>query len=102
MQIAQLSTALPKDCWSTNELFEKFPCRLPDGVRQNILNLGVSKRYLLGGDRSPSSKSSMNETEMLDLCSAACNETLRKAHLTAKDVDYLVAAYDANPFLSPG
>jgi hypothetical protein len=47
MKILQLSKAVPKNEYSTEELIESFPCRLPDSVKQNVLNLGVSTRYLV-------------------------------------------------------
>lgn len=103
MQILELSTALPKIEYSTEKLIETFPCRLPEGVRQNILNLGVSKRYLVQHtDPTIESETMMSETDLVDLCSEACEKAIQKANLSVKDIDYLVVAYDANPFLSPG
>jgi len=103
MQILRLSTALPRDGYSTEELLESFPCMLPEGVRQNVLNLGVSKRYLIKQAGSGvKSETVMCETGIVDLCSDACANAVQEAGLSAKDVDYLIAAYDASPFLSPG
>jgi predicted naringenin-chalcone synthase len=103
MQILQLSTALPRNGYSTEELIETFPCRLPEGVRQNVLNLGVSKRYLISqADSTGKTETVMSERGLVDVCTEACEKALRKASLHAKDIDYLVATYDANPFLSPG
>jgi len=103
MQIIQLSTSLPRNEYSTEKLIETFPCTLPEGVRQNVLNLGVSKRYLVQqADSTIKSETIMSETGLIDLCSEACEKTIRKASLSVKDVGYLVVAYDVNPFLSPG
>jgi predicted naringenin-chalcone synthase len=103
MQILQLSTALPKDGYTTAELIESFPCKLPEGVKQNIINLGVSKRYLVDqSDRDSKTETVMSEDGLVDLCTEACEKALQKAHMSIKDVGYFVAAYDVNPFLSPG
>jgi predicted naringenin-chalcone synthase len=103
MRILQLSTALPKNEYSTEELIDASPCRFPDDVKRNVLNLGVSKRYLV----SPVASSSRQETiisekELVDLCLETCQNTLEKTDMSIKDVDYFIAAYDANPFLCPG
>jgi predicted naringenin-chalcone synthase len=103
MQILQLSTALPKDGYTTAELIESFPCAPPEGVKQNIVNLGVSKRYLVDqSDRDSKTETVMSEDGLVDLCTEACEKALQKAHMSIKDVGYFVAAYDVNPFLSPG
>jgi predicted naringenin-chalcone synthase len=102
MQITQLSIALPKSRYSTEELIETFPCRLPEGVRQNVLNLGVSKRYLVNQTGSSTSETVMSETGIVDLCSEACQNAMRKARLSVEDIDCFIVAYDVNPFLSPG
>jgi predicted naringenin-chalcone synthase len=99
MQISQLATALPKNEFSTEKLLEVFPCQLPEGVKQNILNLGVAKRYLINHAESDKV---MSETGIVDLCLEACEKATKKAHLSARDIGYFVAAYDANPFLCPG
>lgn len=103
MQILQLSTALPENEYTTGKLIETFPCKLPEGVRQNVLNLGVSKRYLVKqADSAIKSETLMSETDLIDLCSEACENAIQKASLSMKDIGYLVVAYDVNPFLSPG
>jgi len=103
VQILQLSKAVPKNGYSTEELIEVFPCRLPDGVKQNVLNLGVSKRYVIDPIASSSKKETIiSEEELVKLCLEACEDTLEKADLSVKDVGYFIAAYDANPFLCPG
>jgi predicted naringenin-chalcone synthase len=103
MQILQLSTALPRSGYTTEELIESFPCALPEGVKQNIINLGVSKRYLVDQpDRDSRTETVMSEDGLVDLCTEACEKALQKAHMSIKDVGYFVAAYDVNPFLSPG
>ena len=103
MQILQLSTVLPRDRYSTEQLMEEFPCKLPEGVRQNVLNLGVSHRHLISQPDSESKKESfLNEDELVDLCAEACQKVLKKTGLSNENVDYLIATYDANAFLSPG
>jgi predicted naringenin-chalcone synthase len=102
MDILELSTALPKNEYSTEKLIETFPCRLPEGVRQNVLNLGVSKRCLIDQGDPKKSEILMSEKGLVELCVQACEKALRKASLHVKDIDCLVAAYDTNPFLSPG
>jgi predicted naringenin-chalcone synthase len=103
MQILQLSTALPKNEYSTERLLKAFPCKLPKGVEQNILNLGVSKRYLINRPGSLSKPETvLSEDGLLDLCAEACEKAVKKADLSIKDISYLIATYDVNPFLSPG
>jgi len=103
MQILKLATALPKNEYSTEKLMDVFPCKLPEGVRQNILNLGVSKRHLINHTDSHSKlENIMSETELVDICSEACDKAIQKASLSIRDVDYFIATYDVNPFLSPG
>lgn len=103
MQISHLSIALPKNGYLTEDLMEAFPCKLPEGVKQNICNLGVSKRYLIDHAESHlKSENIMSETALVDLCSEACANAVQKAHISFKDVGYLVAAYDVNPLLTPG
>jgi 3-oxoacyl-[acyl-carrier-protein] synthase III len=94
MQILKLATALPKNEYSTEKLLETFPCQLPEGVRKNVLNLGVLKRYLINHADS--------ETDLINLCSEACQKAIQKAGISIKKVGFFIAAYDANPFLSPG
>ncbi len=103
MQIIQLSTALPPNEYSTEKLIELFPCELPPSVIQNVLNLGVSKRHLIKQSTlTGEAETPMDETLLIDLCSEACQKTLRGAHFSPTDIDYLITAYDTNPFLSPG
>lgn len=103
MQILQLSTALPKNEYSTKKLIEAFPCDLPESVRQNVLNLGVSKRYFVGRPEPlPKTEIVMSEAGLVDLCAQACQKAVEKANLSITNVSYLVATYDVNPFLSPG
>jgi len=99
MQILQLSTALPKDEYTTEQLMKAFPCALPEGVRKNILNLGVSRRYLID---HPETEGLMSEDGLVDLCHEACRKAVEKAGMSFKDIDCLIATYDVNPFLSPG
>jgi predicted naringenin-chalcone synthase len=103
MQINCLSTALPKDCFSTEELLKTFPCVLPEGVRQNVINLGVSKRHLVNHSRiSSEEETAESEKQLIGLCLEACSDAVKEADLSMKEVDYLVTAYDTSPFLSPG
>lgn len=103
MQIDHLSTALPKTEYTTDKLIEQFPCPLPDEVVQNILNLGVTRRCLIRqSNQETKIEKLMDENGLIDLCVQACQKTLVKGRLRPKDVNYLITAYDANPFLSPG
>jgi len=101
MQILQISTSVPKNKYSTEELIEAFPCELPEGVKRNALNLGVSKRHVLNfGDLN--SETVLCEAELVDLCVEACEHAIEKAGLSVGDIGYFVVTYDANPFLCPG
>jgi alkylresorcinol/alkylpyrone synthase len=103
MQILQLSTAVPKNEYSTEELMETFPCKLPEGVKQNILNLGVSKRYLVSHADSPlKSETILSEADLVDLCLEASKKAIEKASLSIRDIGYFIVTYDVNPFLCPG
>jgi predicted naringenin-chalcone synthase len=44
----------------------------------------------------------MSENGLVDLCSEACQKAIQKVSLSVKDIGYFIAAYDTNPFLSPG
>jgi predicted naringenin-chalcone synthase len=99
MQILRLATALPKNEYSTAKLIEEFACPLPENVRQNVLNLGVSKRYLINHAHA---EKAMGADELIDLCSEACHEAIEKANVSIRKIGYFITAYDANPFLSPG
>jgi len=103
MHILRLSTAVPKNEYSTEELMEVFPSQLPEGVKRNIFNLGVSKRYLVSHAVSPlKSETTINEADLLDLCVEACEKAVEKANLSIRDMGYFVVTYDVNPFLCPG
>jgi predicted naringenin-chalcone synthase len=99
MQIIKLGTALPKNEYSTEKLIEAFPCSIPEGVRQNVFNLGVQRRYLIN---HANSEKAMSENALIKLCSEACENAVQNADLSIKNINYFIAAYDANPFLSPG
>ena len=101
MQIIQLSTTLPKKEWTTEDLMEKFPCDLPESVKQNILNLGVSKRHLIKSEPS-NSETVMSEDELVNLCVEACRNAVERAELSIESINYFITTYDATPFLSPG
>jgi predicted naringenin-chalcone synthase len=104
MQILHVSTALPENKFSNENLIETFPCPLSESIRQNIRNLGVTRRFLLKSDNQQIAghETLMDEKGLLDLCTIACTSAMRRTALSAEDIDYLVVAYDANPFLSPG
>ncbi len=103
MQILQLSTSLPRNEYSTEELMEVFPCKLPEGVKRNILNLGVSKRYLVSHADSPlKSETILSEADLVDLCLEAGKKAIEKASLSIRDIGYFIVTYDVNPFLCPG
>jgi predicted naringenin-chalcone synthase len=103
MQILQLATVLPKRCYPTERLLEAFPCTLLEGVRQNVLNLGVARRYFIEQPQAASdAETVLGEDGLLNLCSDACDKVIKEASLSIEDIDYLVATYDVNPFLSPG
>lgn len=103
MQILQLSMAIPKSKYSTEELETRFPCQIPEGVKQNILNLGVSKRHLINHAQSQlKSETLLDETDLVNLCSEACEKAIEKASLSIKDINFFVVAYDVNPILCPG
>jgi predicted naringenin-chalcone synthase len=103
MQILHLSTATPKTKYSTEDLIEIFPCQIPEDVKQNILNLGVSKRHLINHANSPSkSETILNESNVVNLCLEACEDSIGKTGLSIKNIGYFIASYDVNPFLCPG
>jgi predicted naringenin-chalcone synthase len=103
MQILQLSAVVPKSGYSTNELMEAFPCQIPEGVKQNILNLGVSKRHLINAvDSSSKPEEFLDKEALVNLCVEACERSVERANLSIGDIGYFIATYDASPFLCPG
>jgi len=103
MQILQISTATPRNEYSTEELMKLFPTQIPNETKQNILNLGVSKRHLINHAYSQSKPETiLSETELVELCSEACEKAMEKASLSIKNIDFLITAYDVNPILCPG
>ena len=103
MQILRFSSAVPRSVFSTKELVEAFLCQIPEGVKQNILNLGVTHRHLVDYvDPSLESETILSESEIVDLCLEASEKALEGTGLSAEDVGYLIVAYDVNPFLCPG
>ncbi|UCE43444.1 MAG: hypothetical protein JSV57_03500, partial [Candidatus Bathyarchaeota archaeon] len=98
-----MSAVVPEIRYSTNELMEAFPCRIPQGVRQNILNLGVSKRHLIDVVHSSSQPEEILDGDALvNLCIEACEQSVESANLSLDDIGYFIATYDASPFLCPG
>lgn len=103
MQILQLSTAVPKNEYSTENLIDIFPCKLPETVKKNILNLGVSERHLINYADSPLKKETIiSEKDLVNLCLEVCERAIEKTDLSIRDIGYFVVTYDANPFLCPG
>jgi len=103
MQILHLSTAVPKNEYSAEKLMEILPCHIPEGVKQNIFNLGVSKRHLISHAYSPlRSENILSEAGLIDLCLDSCESAIENARLSIRDIGYFVVAYDVNPFLCPG
>jgi predicted naringenin-chalcone synthase len=100
MNILQISTALPKNEYTTERLIETFPCSLPPGVIQNIVNLGVSTRALVFDTTSRPNLS--DESGLIDLCVDACKNAMEESGVTIDRIGYFVTTYDANPVLSPG
>jgi predicted naringenin-chalcone synthase len=104
MHLTQLSTAVPKYKYSTKEMIELFPEELPNDVKQNVLNLGVSERYLAYPPDSlfESKLPCADEDPVAEVCIAACKQALRSSDVSPKNVDFLIATYDSNSFLCPG
>ena len=94
---------MPENEYSTEELVEAFPCKLPDSVKQNVINLGVSKRRLISPIASRRKQETLiDEKPLVDLFLKASQDTLENAGLSIKDIGYFIATYDANPFVCPG
>ena len=104
MHLLQLSTSVPNHRYSTKEMVELFPQELPDEVRQNIFNLGVSARYFAQPiDFSSNFVSVPNDLEpVVHMNALACKQALENLSLQPKNIDYLIATYDSSAFLSPG
>jgi predicted naringenin-chalcone synthase len=100
MNILQISTALPKNEYTTEQLIETFPCSLPSAVIENVLNLGVSKRAFVFDKTSRPNSS--DESGLIDLCVDACKNAAEESGVTIDRIGYFVTTYDANPVLSPG
>lgn len=103
MHLLQLSTAVPNHRYLNEEMIELFPHELPDEVKQNVLNLGVSSRHFACPiDFSIKSKfTSNNEDPVVDTSAAACRLALESSGLQSKDIDYLIVTYDSSAFLCP-
>lgn len=103
MQILQISTAVPENKYSTLELLEAFPSKIPESVERNILNLGVAERHLANNIASkPRLETILNEASLVDLCAETCKHAVENASLSLEAIGYFIAAYDVNPFLCPG
>ncbi|MFQ5758436.1 MAG: hypothetical protein ACE5IF_02015, partial [Candidatus Bathyarchaeia archaeon] len=81
---------------------EAFPCQIPEGVKQNILNLGVSKRHLIDAvDSSSKPEEFLDKNALVNLCVEACESSAEIANLSTNDIGFFIATYDASPFLCP-
>ena len=104
MHINQLSTTVPKYRYSTKEMIELFPQELSGDLNQNILNLGVSERYLaypldlLFKSKLPHA----DEEPVTEVCVAACKQAFKSSGVSPRDIDYFIATYDSSIFLCPG
>ena len=84
-------------------MMQRFPCELPEAVKQNVLNLGVSKRALIDSVPFQSkSESVLAENPLVDLCFDACTNAMDQEGIPPSKIGYFIATYDANPILSPG
>ncbi|MFB0527793.1 MAG: 3-oxoacyl-[acyl-carrier-protein] synthase III C-terminal domain-containing protein [bacterium] len=100
--LLELSTAVPRQKYATEELIDLFPCELLDSVKQNIFNLGVHTRYLAVPTNFLSRSELAPNDAGLDVCVEACKGVLIKLGISIEDIDYFIATYDASPFLCPG
>jgi len=100
----QLSTAVPKYRYVTKEMIEFFPEELPDNVKQNIFNLGISERYLAYplDHLFKSELTYLKEDPVAEVCIATCKQALKSSGVSPKDIDYLIVTYDSSIFLCPG
>ena len=103
MRILKLSSSVPRNEYTTQEMIENSPCELPEGVRQNALNLGVSKRaFIHPVPRKDNSETVLSEIELVDVCIDACRNVVEKAGISLSRIGYFITTYDVNPILSPG
>lgn len=104
MHLRQLSTVVPQHRYTTEEMVDLLPQELPESVRRNLLNLGVSTRYFVRPvDFSCESDSTPESgTPVADLSASACRQALVSSGLSPNEIDYLVATYDSSAFLCPG
>ncbi len=103
MKLLHISTVTPSTHYSTEELMEISPCSLPEGVRKNVLNLGVTGRNLVDYPNILTDKETiLSEDQLVNLCTEVCLKTIESHGLHPKDIDYFIATYDVNPFLCPG
>lgn len=100
--LSGLSTAVPHQKYTTEELIEAFPCELPYTVRQNIFNLGIYARYLAVPTNFLSQSECAPNDAGLEACLEACKGALTKFGTSIEDIKYFIATYDASPFLCPG
>jgi len=104
MRLNWLSIAVPKYKYSTKEMIEVFPEELSGDFKQNILNLGVSGRYLVYPlDLLFESKLKTTDVDpVAEVCVSACRKTLDDSGVKPNEIDYLIATYDSSSFLCPG
>ncbi len=102
MRIRSLATTVPANEYTTDQLLTGFPT-LPEGVKQNVLNLGVKKRHLVESNRRAGRADHvLSEKDLVDLCRDASERAISTADICCQDIGYLITTYDANPVLSPG
>jgi 3-oxoacyl-[acyl-carrier-protein] synthase III len=95
MHIRQLSSALPENEYTTEEMMDNFSCELPEGVRQNVLNLGVFKRSFINPTATRArSENLLGETGLVDLCVRACENAVQETDIPLRRIGYFIAAYD--------
>lgn len=103
MRIQKLSSSVPEYEYTTEEMIRNFPCDLPDGVRDNVLNLGVSRRALINPSfKDQESENLLSEKELVSLCVNACLDAMKASAISPSKVGYFIAAYDVSPILAPG
>ncbi len=104
MHLLQLSTVVPRNRYNTKEMMDLLPQELPESVRKNLLNLGVSTRHFVRPIDffSDSDSPPEDETPVADLGASACRQALADSGFSPNDIDYLVATYDSSAFLCPG
>jgi predicted naringenin-chalcone synthase len=103
MRILHLYSALPENQYTTEEMIDNFSCELPEGVRQNVFNLGVAKRSFINPVAAEAgSENLLDEAALVNLCVRACENVVQETGVPRRGIGYFITAYDVNPILSPG